>query len=99
LNLAIRFWLEGAIAGSVLAQKALADELMLESSQSGNADRRLLAALLFALAAQQDDDGASQSLSRVIEYEVETENIESQDDFSASPVVQVANAAFEAIGG
>jgi hypothetical protein len=72
---------------------------MLESSQSGNADRRLLAALLFALAAQQDDDGASQSLSRVIECEVEIENIESQDDFLASPVVQVANAAFEAIGG
>ena len=94
LDLAIRFWFEGAVAGSVLAQKALADELMLESSQSGSSDRRLLAAILFALAAQQDDEGASQALSRVIEFEVATEQIESQDEFAAAPVVQVANAAF-----
>jgi hypothetical protein len=97
LRLAIRFWFEGAVAGNVLAQKALADELMLESSQSGNADRRLLAAILFALAAQQDDEGASQSLSRVIDHEIATNKIDCEDDFLASPVVQAANAAFEVV--
>ncbi|KAL3914658.1 MAG: hypothetical protein SGILL_006013 [Bacillariaceae sp.] len=95
-ELAIRFWLEGAMSGNPNGQKALADEIMMEASQSGSADGRLLAAVLFALAAQQDDDGASESLSRVIEHDVASRGIDNEDAFLASPVVQVAHAAIAA---
>jgi hypothetical protein len=94
LELACRFWLEAALRGNPLAQRALADEVMLEASQSGNPDQRLLAAVLFALASQQDDNESSESLSRVIEYDVAARNIGFQEEFLTSPVVQAANAAF-----
>jgi hypothetical protein len=94
LELACRFWLEAALRGNPLAQRALADEVMLEASQSGDPDQRLLAAVLFALASQQDDNESSESLSRVIEYDVAARNIGSQEEFLASSVVQAANAAF-----
>lgn len=93
LEMSVRFWLEGSLGGSPLAQKALADELMLEASQSGNADLRLLAAVFFALAAQQDDESAHESLSRVLEYDLAIRGVETKEDFLASPVVQIANAA------
>ena len=93
LELACRFWLEAALRGNPLAQRALADEVMFEASQSGNPDQRLLAAVLFALASQQDDNESSESLSRVIEYDVAARNIGNQEEFLASPVVQAANAA------
>jgi hypothetical protein len=90
-ELAMRFWLEGAIDGSPLAQKALADELMIISLQSGNVDGRLLAAVLFALAAQQDDQGAWESLSRVIALDISGRGVDREE-----AVVQAANAAIVA---
>mmetsp|Transcript_15616 Transcript_15616/g.31958 ORF Transcript_15616/g.31958 Transcript_15616/m.31958 type:complete len:634 (+) Transcript_15616:201-2102(+) len=96
-ELACRFWLEASLSGNPLAQKSLADEIMFEASRSGNPNQRLLAAVLFALASQQDnDEGPSDSLSRVIEYDLAARNIQSQEEFLASPVVQTANAAFGA---
>jgi hypothetical protein len=92
-QLAIRFWLEGALGGNPLAQRALADEVMLNASQSGSASGRLMAAVLFALAAQQDDEMATESLARVVEFDLGARNVDSQDAFLASPVVQVAKAA------
>ena len=96
IELACRFWLEASLSGNPSAQKSLADEVMFEASRSGNPDQRLLAAVLFALASQQDDEESSESLSRVIEYDVAARNVESQEEFLASPVVQTANAAFAA---
>jgi len=98
-ELACRFWLEAALTGNPLAQKSLADEIMFEASRSGDPDQRLLAATLFALASQQESDtegGPSDSLSRVIEYDVAAREVESREEFLASPVVQTANAA---VGG
>ena len=93
-ELACRFWLEGSLTGNPLAQKSLADEVMLEASQSGNPEERLLAATLFALASQQDaEEGPSDSLARVIEYDVAAREVQSQEEFLASPVVQTASAA------
>ncbi|KAG7370798.1 hypothetical protein IV203_019368 [Nitzschia inconspicua] len=92
-GLAVRFWMEGAISGNPLAQKALADELMLESTQSGNEQLRILAAVLFSLAAQQGDQSASDSLCRVVELDVVSRGVETEEAFSNSPVVRVANAA------
>ena len=99
-ELACRFWLEGSLTGNPLAQKSLADEVMLEASVSGNADERLLAATLFALASQQDSqEGPSDSLARVIEYDVAAREVQSQEEFLASPVVQAANAALGGLYG
>jgi hypothetical protein len=92
-ELAIRFWLEGAIGGNPLAQKALADELMVKSSQLGNEHLRVMASSLFALAAQQGDEGASESLARVIEYDTVSRGVETEEEFFRSPVVQAAYAA------
>ena len=93
-ELACRFWLEASLTGNPLAQKSLADEVMLEASTSGNPDERLLAATLFALASQQDtEEGPSDSLARVIEYDVAAREVQSQEEFLASPVVQTASAA------
>lgn len=91
---AMRFWFEGALRGNPLAQKALADELMFQASHSEySEDSYLLAAILFALAAQQGDDEASDSLSRVIDFFLQHRNVESKEDFLASPIVKVARAA------
>jgi len=53
MNLAKQFWFEGAVRGNPLAQMALADEIMFEASETGDADARALATVLFGLAAQQ----------------------------------------------
>jgi len=50
--MAMRFCLEGAIRGNNLAQRTLADELMVCAAETGDEDTRLLSAILFALAAQ-----------------------------------------------
>jgi hypothetical protein len=92
-QLAIRFWLEGALGGNPLAQRALADEVMFEASQSGSASGRLLAAVLFALSAQQDDVASLESIEGVVQFDLSARNVDSQDAFLASPVVQVAKAA------
>jgi hypothetical protein len=96
-ELAVRFWLEGALGGNPLAQKALADELMMVASQSGSEQLQTLAAVLFALAAQQGDESASAALSRVVEFDVTSRGVETEEDFFNSPVVQVANAAIVAL--
>jgi hypothetical protein len=93
MDLAKRFWFEGAVRGNPLAQIALGDEIMFEASESGEADAILLAAALFGLAAQQGNEQAMNSLKRVIEFEVAFNDYETQDDFLSSPVVQVAEAA------
>ncbi|VEU39929.1 unnamed protein product [Pseudo-nitzschia multistriata] len=96
-QLACRFWFEASLSGNPLAQKALANEIMFRASQSERPDQRLLAAVLFALASQQEDeDGPSDSLSRVIEHDLAARNVQSQEEFLASPVVQTAKAAFGA---
>ena len=93
VGIAARFWLEGAVRGNPLAQRALADELMLEASTSGDTDARVLAATLFALAAQQGIDEASESLSRVAEFDLAGRGIKTEEEFLASPVVRLAKAA------
>jgi hypothetical protein len=95
-ELACRFWLEAALTGNPLAQQSLADEVMFAASRSGKPEQRLLAATLFALASQQEHDaseGPSETLARVIEYDVAARGVESREEFLASPVVQTANAA------
>jgi hypothetical protein len=94
--LAMRFWFEGAVQGNPLAQRSLADELMMCASETGDEDTRLLAAVLFALAAQQGDDGASEALSRVVDFDLASRNVQNQEGFKASPVVQTAQAALAA---
>lgn len=68
-NIAKRCWLEGALRGNPLAQSSLADELMFEGTEQQDAQKRLLATTLFALAAQQGDEGAKYALQRVLAYE------------------------------
>jgi hypothetical protein len=107
LEMARRFWFEGSVRGNPLAQQALADSLMLHESTlsslaGGNSvshsaekqaeDSRLLAAVLFALASQQGKEDALESLSRVVEIDLSTRTIQSEEDFLASPVVQIAQA-------
>jgi TPR repeat protein len=93
MDLAKRFWFEGAVRGNPLAQLALGDEIMFEASESGEADARLLAAVLFGLAAQQGNEQAMDSLKRLVEFDVAVSAYETQEDFLRSPVVQVAEAA------
>jgi hypothetical protein len=90
-GMAMRFWLEGAVRGNPLAQTALADELILEASQSGDAGTRLLAAVLFALAAQQGIEEASESLSRVVDFDLASGQVQTEE-FLSSPIVQTARA-------
>lgn len=92
IGLAMRFWFEGAVRGNSSAQVTLADSLMVEASQSGDADTRLLAAVLFALAAQQGFEEAPEQLSRVIDFDFANQGYETEAEFLASPIVQVAEA-------
>ena len=62
-------------------------------SESGEADARLLAAVLSGLAAQQGTEQAMDSLKRVVEFDVVFSAYETQADFLSSLVVQVAEAA------
>jgi hypothetical protein len=93
--LAKRFWYEGAVRGNPMAQAYLADDVMEQAAITGKQDLRVLAATLFALAAQQGNEAASESLSRVVEFEVAQSGIQSQEEFEASPVVRTANAALQ----
>lgn len=93
--LAKQFWYEGAVRGNPMAQAYLADDVMEQAATTGKQDLRLLAAALFGLAAQQGNEVASESLSRVVEFEVAQSGIQSQEEFEASPVVKTANAALQ----
>ena len=92
-----RFWFEGAVRGNPLAQQSLADCLMEEAAQTGDEDTRLLASILFAIAAQQGNDEAIEALSRVVQFDLSRRGVQSEEDFMASPVVQVAQAAMSEI--
>ena len=94
VEIARRCWFEGAVRGNPLAQHSLGDSLMEEAVQTGDEDSRVLAAVLFALAAQQRiNDEAIEALSRVVEFDISRRDIGSEQDFFSSPVVQVAQAA------
>ena len=96
-ELAMRFWFQGAIRGNPLAQHALADELMMIQAASSNENEhdtgRVLAATLFALAAQQGHEPSIDALSRVVQVDVDLRNVQSEEEFLSSPVVQIAQAA------
>ena len=96
-ELSRRFWFEGAVRGNPLAQQSLADCLMEEAAQTGDEDTRLLASILFAIAAQQGNDEAIEALSRVVQFDLSRRGVQSEEDFMASPVVQVAQAAMSEI--
>jgi hypothetical protein len=99
MNLAKRFWLEGAVRGNAIAQIALGDECMMEASETGDSDVRLLAAVLFALAAQQPGNvHAFDSLARVIDFEVADEKIRNDEDFASSFIVRIAHSVQSTIG-
>jgi hypothetical protein len=91
----MRFWYEGAVRGNPLAQRALADELMMRASNSSNNDQdtRTLAAVLFALAAQQGDEDATNALSRVLDVDLVARRAQDDNSFLTSPVVQITRAA------
>ena len=76
-----------------MSQVALADEIM--ASSFDDIDARLVAAVLFALAAQQGEEHAVASLSRILQLEVDAGSIKSREDFETSPVVQIARVATE----
>lgn len=99
-TMAWRFWLQAALQGNPQAQLALADDLMAHATVCMEAiageqqdDTRLLAAVLFGLAAQQGLDDALERLSRVVGFEMIDKQIETQDEFLNSRVVQTAQAA------
>jgi hypothetical protein len=96
-SLANRFWLHGAVRGNALAQTALADNMMEKAVRTGNQDLRLLAAVLFGLAAQQGNESAAESLARVVDFQIAHSSIQSQEDFESLPVVRTANAALCAV--
>jgi hypothetical protein len=98
LGLAKRFWWEGAIRGNPIAQVALADEVMVQVIESGDYDddRLMLAGVLFALAAQQGNTHAMESLHRVVQMDLSRRDIQNDEEFLDLPLVKVANAAFSA---
>jgi hypothetical protein len=87
--LACRFWLEASVKGNPVAQRALADITMHQAVETGSTSMRVLAATLFALAAQQGV--AQDSLERVVAHEAHLSG--NEDAFLASPVVEVASVA------
>lgn len=96
VGMSMRFWFEGAVRGNPLAQSTLADELMYQASQSGCKDTRLLAAVFFALSAQQGNESAESSLTRVINYDFQSRggvDMQNEEDFMTLSVVKTAKAA------
>ena len=103
-SMAWRFWLQAARLGNPQAQLALADDLMAHATTSleGSNDKerddaRLLASVLFGLAAQQGLNDALERLSRVVGFEMAKKKIATQEDFLNSPVVQTAQIATAAM--
>lgn len=98
MNLAKRFWYQGAIWGNPLSQMALADQIMSESANDPDAaDSRWIAATLFVLAAQQGQDEAVEKIYKMIDLELSLGNIESEQDFQNSPIVKMASTHREEI--
>ena len=98
-SMAWRFWFEAAVRGNPSAQLALADDLMVHAVNNdfdSDEDARLLATVLFSLAAQQGIEDAVDRLARVVEMEVQNSNIHTEREFQQNPVVQTAQAAMKA---
>ena len=91
MALACRFWYEASIRGNALAQFALADEIMVSATHKS--DARLLAATLFGLAAQQGNEQAVESLSRLVQLDLQYSGVSTREEFEASPIVQIAQTA------
>ena len=94
-GMAMRYWLAGAMMGNPLAQRALADEVMFQASQTGDSDGRLLAAVFFTLAAQQGCQESLDSVSRVIEFDLASRDVQTDEGFKASSVVMTAQAGVQ----
>ena len=87
------FWLAAALQGNPLAQMALADDILVSREVSESQSLRVVAAVLYGMAAQQGLDDAAENLSHVVGVEIDAGSIQSEADFAASPVVQTAQAA------
>jgi hypothetical protein len=103
-NMARKFWLEAAMRGNPFAQTALAEEIMaFEGTGKGGGgldevkENRLLAAVLFALAAEQGNDEAIDALERVVALEIASNQITTEEDFMKSPVAAAAQAALSCL--
>jgi hypothetical protein len=100
-RLARRFWLEAALRGNPFAQISLAEEIMVHEGTAertvgdrvSGRDARLLAAVLFGLAAEQGDEGAMDALGRVVALEVSKRQALTEVEFEQLPVVKVAKAS------
>ena len=89
----LRLWYEASIRGNPLAMRSLGDEIMHCASVNGDRACRVFAAILFGMAAQQNDHYGKEALERLVAFEVAVEKISDQETFSASPVVKVATSA------
>lgn len=96
-QLAKAFWYESAMRGNPLAQLSLADACMEEFMESSmeDDDAMLMATVLFAMAAQQKFDGASESLKRVfgVYASTLTEEERQEEEISQSSIMQTVIAA------
>eukprot|EP00977_Amphora_coffeiformis_P025276 scaffold19102_cov172-Amphora_coffeaeformis.AAC.5 len=91
IGLAFQFWYEASIRGNPVAQFALGDEIM--ASAAHESDARLLAATLFGLAAQQGNEQAQESLTRLVQLDLQLNGVTTQSEFEANTIVQIAQAA------
>ena len=91
--LAKRLWYASALMGNARAQISLADELMTEASDRDDREAMQVAAVFFALAAQQGESGGVEALDRLVGYVVQNWGIASEDDFAQCPIVQISQAA------
>lgn len=92
MNLAKQFWLEGALRGNPLAQQALADELMFEGTQYDDPELRLLATVCFGLAAQQGNEPANDSLSKIVSLHASGDLGQSSEDME-SQILEIVSTA------
>jgi hypothetical protein len=103
-NTARKFWLEAAFRGNQFAQTALAEEIMaFEGTTKGASsceaqEWRLLAAVLFGLAAEQGNDEAVDAIERVVALEIASNQIRTEEEFMKSPVVTAAQTALSCLG-
>jgi hypothetical protein len=96
IDLAKRLWWQGSIRGNPIAQVALADELMATavSQECAGVDSHfLMASVLLALAAQQGNDHAIESLLRIQALEAALSEIDSPDALELLVTRSVAKSA------
>ena len=71
-----------------VAEAFLADNVVEKAALTSDEDLRVLAAVLFGLAAQQGNEDATEALGRVVELEITQGSIQSQEEFESSAVVR-----------